>query len=372
MKKSKIITIVLLILLLLVSGCKNNDRRDSRDSDYDEEEVFSEDDLDSEDLEEDSDKDLEQDKEQEDDEREESASKDLSDLSMEAYENFLADEGTMSFERFMTKGYMGEDLFRSDKEYTFSEVLDVITEFYFQYSDDKRLESIDYGYIDCGNDGVKELVICFNGIDVYAANDSSTLVYVIKYIEGELALCYSYETWPRSYTEINEYGYYESAGSSGATNHSFESGIIDKDGNVKSIVYIESEFELYGLGWHEELSKLSEAAEGKEINDYFEVLRISFDRNGNDSFLGSNNGKEVYSFYIYDENFDEIEDDTLYTQSVYKDIFDEAGVSFVTPDEFENMILEKEEELGVTSKIKNGKEIEWEKVDSSLFSNYVK
>jgi hypothetical protein len=80
-------------------------------------------------------------------------------LSMEAYEKFLKNEMKVSFDRFMPNNYSGDALYKKGNEYTLSEVLDVVTENYFTYSANKKIRYIDYSYIDCGKDGVNELVL---------------------------------------------------------------------------------------------------------------------------------------------------------------------------------------------------------------------
>ncbi|GMQ57191.1 hypothetical protein AN1V17_15860 [Vallitalea sediminicola] len=134
-------------------------------------------------------------------------------LSLQAYEKFMKNETKVSFDRFMPKDYFKGTLYKEGSEYTLSEVLDIVTAYYFENSTNKKIESIDYSYIDCGMDGVKELVLRFNGVDIYDEDDNSALVYIVKYIEEKLSLCYYYETWARSDSTLNEYGYYKSGGS---------------------------------------------------------------------------------------------------------------------------------------------------------------
>lgn len=63
--------------------------------------------------------------------------------------------------------------------------------------------------------------------------------------------------------------------------------------------------------------------------------------------------------------------DNRYTNSIYKEIFDEAKVPFITPDEVSAMISNKEEKLGVTAKIKEGKGLNWNQLNTYMFSEYV-
>lgn len=293
-------------------------------------------------------------------------------LSMEAYEKFMKNETKISFDRFMPKDYREKALYKKGSEYTLSEVLHIVTTYYFKDSTNKKIESIDYSYIDCGKDGVNELVILFNGMDICAKDDDSTLVYIIKYIDEKLSLCYYYETWARSDSTMNEYGYYQSGGSGGASNHMIEYGLIDKDGNYQFIVSIESEFDINQLAWSDELGQISKVAETKEISGKIELDTICFDINENVANSDEVGNKECFfTFYVYDDNCEPIEDEYLYTNSIYKEIFDEASVSFITPDEVSNMISEKEEKVGATTEIKEGTEMTWKTLGGNMFSDYV-
>lgn len=291
----------------------------------------------------------------------------LEDLSMAAYEKFMKNEIKVSFDRFMP-----EDLYIKGRGYTLSEVLDIVTASYFEYRTNKKIKNIDYSYIDCGKDGVNELVLRLNGMDIYSKNDNSTLVYIIKYIDGKLYLCYSYKTWARSDTTMNEYGYYQSGGSNGASNHGSEDGLIDKDGNWQFIVSIEYETNINQLVWSDGLGQIPKVAKKKGITDRIELDTIWFDNNEKaaNSDMTDNEGC-FYTFYVYDGDMNPIKDVNLYTNSIYKEIFDEAKVPFITPDEVSTMISKKEEKVGATSEIKERKEITWTHLYEKMFSDYV-
>jgi hypothetical protein len=172
---------------------------------------------------------------------------------------------------------------------------------------------------------------------------------------------------------LNEYGYIESGGSGGASKYIVDYGLIDKDGNWQPIVTIEIEQDINQLTWSDELWKIPEVAEEKGISEGIEVDTISFNYNVNTNNPDETVNKECfYTFYVYDDNWDIIEDTNLYTNSIYKDIFDEAKVSFITPDELTTMILEKEKKLGATAEIKKGKEVRWETLSEKMFSGYLK
>jgi hypothetical protein len=285
----------------------------------------------------------------------------LEELSMEAYEKFMKNQAKVSFDRFMPEDNLGEAFYKKGSEYTLLEALNIITAHYFDHSEKKKVKYIDYSYIDCGKDGVNELVLRFNGMDIYCENDDSTLVYIIKYIDGKLSLCDYYETWARSHSTINEYGYYQLGGSSGASRHGVEYGLIDKDGNWQFIAAIESEIDISQLAWEDKLGQIPKIAQTKGIEGGIELDTISL-----------NDYEEcLYTFYVYDNNMDRIKDANLYTNSIYKEIFDEAKVPFITPDEVSKLKSENEKMVGATAEIIQGPEITWKDLSENMFSDYV-
>lgn len=292
--------------------------------------------------------------------------------SMQAYNKFLKNETKVSFDRFMPKDDNGEAFYKTETEYTLSDVLNIVTAHYFKYSTNKKIKKIDYSYIDCGKDEVSELALRLNGMDKYDKDDDSTLVYIIKYIDGKLSLCYYYETWARSESTMNEYGYYQSGGSNGASNHGIDYGLVDKDGNWQFIVSIESEQNINQLASSDELEQIPKVAATKGITGRIELDTIRFNNNGKAANSVEVGNKECfYTFYVYDDNMNPIKDVNLYTNGIYKEVFDEAKVPFITPDEVSTMISKKEEKVGATDEIKKGTEITWKTLSGNMFTEYV-
>lgn len=293
------------------------------------------------------------------------ATNELNELSMEAYNEFLNNVTKLSFDRYMPRDYSEGDIYTKGREYTLSEVLDIVKAYYFEYFPDKDIKGIDYAYIDCGKDGVSELAIRFNGLNIYYEDDDSTQVYIMKYIDGKLSLCFYYETWARSYSTVDRYGQYQSGGSGGSSNHYSEYGLIDKDGNWQFIVGIESESDINQLDLYDKLGQLPELAASKGISEGFEFITLHFDENVFNLYEDDNN---IYSFNVYDNNGDIIEDESLYTNSIYKEIFDEAGIPFVTPDKASMLISEKADKVGAIDVTYEDTEVLWMPLNNDIFS----
>lgn len=267
----------------------------------------------------------------------------------EGYESFLDGEGQLYFNRYMPNSYDVAP-FEIEKGYTLTELFTLVK----ANSIDTNAEmEINYAYLDCGNDGVNELAVRFNGVGPEGP-EISTQVYVIKEIEGKLECCYHYETWSRSYTDINYYGYVTSFGSNGASNHGYDAGVIDADGNWKFVHYTEEEWDIEGLNWSQDFNGITDIVASHEYEGTIIVTTTRFEE-----ILTADDLERIENYYAY--YVDGIETD-VYGDGVYKDIFNEMGVTMYHPDEIENMIQDKERALGITEEIKQGEELSWNKL----------
>ena len=291
-------------------------------------------------------------------------SEEMTTSSSEMYTDFLNDEVQLFFHKYNEYDARGvESYFDKERGYTLSEIVDVLCAHYFEYTGKTDVGAIKYAYMDCGNDGVQEMAVCFTGMDIYCEDDDSTLVYIIKEIDDQLELCYCYETWARSSASINEYGYYVSSGSGGASLHGTEFGYIDENGDWNYIAYIEEQSDISALSYPEELSQIPTVAASKSYEGTIVFLTYRFtEYTDADYYAGVEMDDDLYTFEVYDDDYNEISDESTYIDSVYKDIFDEAGVLIFSKDEMEEMLSERKDAVGVTDEIAEGKELEWKSI----------
>lgn len=223
----------------------------------------------------------------------------------------------------------------------------------------KKEPAINYAYLDCGNDGVQEFAVEFKGMGIYDQSDASTLVFIIKEKDEKLELCYCYETWARSETITNQYGYVYSGGSNGATNHGVDYGYIDAAGTWNFIYYTEQELEIRQLTYPKKLAKIWKAAKKKKYKGEIIFVTTTFDE-----YSEKEPDKEIKQFYSY--FVDGVEGD-VYSKGVYKEIFEEAGVEMHRWEEIEQMVQKKKDALGITKKIEDAPELEWKHYQKSIW-----
>ncbi len=280
--------------------------------------------------------------------------------SASGYEDIIAGTGKMSFSFYKENVYVDseyksyqDDLIGalSKNDYTIPEFIEEANKI---FNDDNyffaggEVKSVGYSYLDCGKDGVKELALCFTCPIV---EEESSLTMILKEIDDKVQVVYTFCGWSRSYTSLNEYGYMNGGGSSGATIHGGTVDLIDANGNYK-----------YGY-YEEEQADFDMFAEFLDHTDYdlstvdgnIVVYSLRTTPTTQEDYE-----PQYYTYLVYDDNYEKIDVPNLYTDSAYKAITDcITGVSFISYDEFEKLEDNKLKEIGATEEIRNGKELEY-------------
>lgn len=147
----------------------------------------------------------------------------------QSYDAFLRNEATAHFRKDAddTQQFNIKKKLSDGRAYTLDDILKLATKGWG--------DSISFGeplckYIDCGLDGVKELLVSIP-INTYA--EDFTIDMIVKDIKGELWICYVCDEWSRSYTMITDSGMIVNGGAGGASSGSVEKSFVDKDGSWK-------------------------------------------------------------------------------------------------------------------------------------------
>lgn len=93
-----------------------------------------------------------------------------------------------------------------------------------------------YSYIDCGNDGIPELLLVIKYQRAFA--DYQTY-YIIKEFNDKLYICYTAESWYRNLETISSLGEITCDTSGGAYHHYYTKGFVDGNGDFQLLYQCE-------------------------------------------------------------------------------------------------------------------------------------
>lgn len=288
-----------------------------------------------------------------------------------ALEEFVAGKGLLYFDKAnVSVGYDAAsgshiNAYEEGKGYNIYEVISTLGDNWQEENGGNTyLNSAKYAYIDCGQDGVQELVLVADFIE--NGMDKSEY-FIIKEIDGKLQLCKSETYGYREVTDISTTGWINSSGSYSAAGGLSEDGFIDADGNYVFLYqmdynYLDEDFtksaeELYAAGDKEVL---------KENGDPLDVCveKLSFTK---DLAVDEENAENVfYTYYKMTETEEggniEEEDANYDESSPYYRIAINTGKKYVTPSEIGMMRDNREKELGVTDESRGYLIEKWEEL----------
>ncbi len=284
------------------------------------------------------------------------------------YESFLNNKAKVNISDINNFGYYFNFENNVGNEYTLEEIVNLIIASYVgDPSNGVRisLESIEYAYIDCGNDGNEELLL-----KIYTPSvDGWTEYIIIREVNGSLETIYSDVAWARSSIYINEYGYVYGDASGGASSHFFYKAFIDASGAYH---YIYSDF-ANGFGIGTEYIDGHPESEPSEIDGDYVLLSFDFDNTPEDeNYNAYSYAKIKENAYDWDEGFkgyfycELVDDDSVYEddhplRQYVKQYFYDGYISKVySLKEIDKMIADREQQEGLTDVVKNGKAPNWE------------
>ena len=290
---------------------------------------------------------------------------------MDLYESFLKNDEKVHISKTIPVKYRCDIEKSIEQDCTLGEVIDLITTIdrYDGTTEKIGLDKIKYAYIDCGNDGNKELLININTKDDMEIYEQYV---VVKEIDGVLSMIYSDATWPRSYIYFNKYGYIFGNSSGGASHHEFDKSFIDADGNIHYLYHNRDDEIVLGAADISFNGEPQFVPESIQLDGRYAFL--TFDFNG----TPENDSDDVYTYakqsgeesrdwskgYRCYSSFVLLQDDLIYDSSFpLKQFFDTKGLKICTLSEVEQMISEKEASEGLTDEVKNGEDAEWIELD---------
>ncbi len=222
-----------------------------------------------------------------------------------------------------------------DESFTIDEIVNAIEE---RNADmDLKLSSdVEYSMIDCGSDGVQELLAQAH------FGDEFTLNMIIKEIGGELVMCWDQDSWSRSYVDVKSNGVIEGGGSSGAAVHGTEYAYVDGNGDYKFYYGCEETLTLYGDFYAFKGNDLATIPTEGLDSDHLGVWDYYFDAD-------PMSREHYYSYFVIDDNFNDVTTDADYDDSnELKKRFTEAGIKTYTKSEIDQMLKDRATKIGYT------------------------
>jgi len=192
---------------------------------------------------------------------------------------------------------------------------------------------ISYSMIDCGGDGIQELL-------VNAPFGDFEFLMIIKEIDGELVICYDRDSWPRSYVAVNDDGTIEGSGSGAANMSISDYSYVDANGDFhyyygieETITLLSGEYYVFDKEDYAIISTEGLDQEHLGIRDYY------FEPNYEDRV-------HYYSYFVIDDNYNDVTTDADYDDSnELKQRLKNVGATVCTKAEIDQMLSDRAKEI---------------------------
>lgn len=279
--------------------------------------------------------------------------------SMDAFKAFLKNKQELVVAN-------DSEYFTAGESFRYKEFKKAFLEYVHKYDDDSfAVDSCDisYAYIDCGADGIPELVLQFDtGVSADPAS-YGTYDFVINCKDGALSLVQEYESFYRHNTFLYNSGIVEYYASDGLFMYENNFRYINGDG-TESFLYSadcsEGDFMFLNSGMLPE-GFASEGYFTEPASDQGYTLYVCKDYCFTDDDLayGSDEYKENHIFTI-----SSFGDAQIGTPEEYASFYEDYGIRIVTEDEAAEIVRKHCESLGMNADMQKKEEITFTKFDS--------
>ncbi len=263
------------------------------------------------------------------------------------YEDFMAGKVTANANTYVDAGM-----------YTLTGLIDALSLRESETGMPDMIFAGSYSIIDCGDDGEPELALALDFGSGYENSPYSTYYIILRRIFGELTVITCRNSYYRTYTQMNRYGYFFGSGSGGASLSFTDECFVSADGEYFTVYTCETCFGLDEPKISSYLlpDSLSEAVSGTSSyeGDYYmeayafdETLSETYGDIDFDTYYSAIARQKVYSFYNMDE------DEGITPDKEYIDLCAENGLKIVTDDELKKILEDRYRSLGITEEIRN-------------------
>lgn len=293
--------------------------------------------------------------------------------SREAYERFLKGEELLYFDKIKVLANPDEPekrngIFANAGGLTLEEFnRDYCGGMTEQWDEEYKTTDILYSFIDCGADEIPEMALEFTGGKLWESE--YTDIFVIKYIDDKLELCYQDNAGYRSYCGLNKYGYAYRGGSNSAFSHSVEYHVVDAAGDEHFVYNVEYTYgisSVYSPSADFDLYQIAVDA-GVEDDVQVNIYNLNYDDEAfsNDDFdYDAYANSCLYTFFRVDEEGFKVDDTSIYeADSPYMTMWNSTKLPLYTEEEINEELWERKALFGITEKIENGADInDWKSI----------
>lgn len=252
--------------------------------------------------------------------------------SMSLYEAFLngnAVTGRYWFGEFCDYGYKLSDLIDTAEEYEYTTEID-------------RANCVSYRYVDCGADGIPELLVT---VDYVCGWYNAQTYFLIKDFNGKLYITYSEESWYRHFIEIEDDGEVTTSFSNGAFDHEYIKGFLNANGVYTNLYRCNIQDLRPDIGnykYYDENNKYH------VIEFYTDGLDVPYkDFSIMEIYIGDS-ASPVYTYSVWNENGTDTTTEANFedTDRIVR-IMNYYGLKVFAHSEIEEMVFGTAEQMGV-------------------------
>lgn len=214
--------------------------------------------------------------------------------------------------------------------YTMDEIVSAIE----NSTENKKSSDTTYTMIDCGSDGVPEL------LTETSFDPEFTLYMIIKEIDGELVICFDQDAWSRSEVQVEADGKITSGGSGGAAVHIMDYAYVDAKGDYKFFYGCEETITLYGDYYlYDKTDYQVLPVDGLDV-DHIGIRDYYFEADYEQR-------THYYEYFMIDDNYEDVTTDADYEDSnPVKQKFSECGVKTYTHADIEALLNARAADIG--------------------------
>lgn len=221
------------------------------------------------------------------------------------------------------------------------------------------VESVEYGLIDCGDDGNPELVVRIRGVHEYLIDADCSLILIFGCRNGKVELLYGVDTWESRHAEIYLDGTIYTDGKGGVYSGVDDERIFRAWADSDEAAYLGVECGKIGAdGVYRERYEVINGM-GKEVGSMTTYQPLHREELSADFYQCRIENKTIYAYRILDDVPDDVLEHTL---DYIAENEEKLGVKFITYEMMKALCNVQERKLGIDDHGNEENKIQWKKL----------